>query len=289
MNFEVKVHGKFIVAGEHSVLRGSPALVFPFFGKSLRLKFEASKRPLEIRSPQEDQVQLITSGLLDKALAQVEHRKDELQGILHLENSIPLGAGLGASAALCVSVSRFLVWKGWLNQERLHEFARELENVFHGESSGVDIAVAISEKPLIFERGGKRESFEPRWMPSWALSYCGSRGMTADAILKVKSRLDSEPELGAQIDSEMKNAVWLALRALSETRDVGVPLLKQSIQKASYCFDAWGLSEGALKIRMNELSSRGALAAKPTGSGAGGFILSLWPETVPPDPDLLKI
>lgn len=289
MSFEVKVHGKFIVAGEHAVLRGSPALVFPFFGKSLKLRFEPSKRPLEIRSPQEDQIQLITSGLLEKALAQVEHRKDELQGVLHIENSIPLGAGLGASAALCVSVSRFLVWKGWLNQERLHEFARELENVFHGESSGVDIAVAISEKPLIFERGGKRETFEPRWMPSWALSYSGGRGMTADAISKVKTLLDSNPEHGVKIDSEMRDAVMLAMRALAERRDIGTPLLTQAIQKASNCFGSWGLSEGALKTRMNDLLKRGAMAVKPTGSGAGGFILSLWPDSVPNHSDLLKI
>ena len=287
--FEVKVHGKFIVAGEHAVLRGCPALVFPFFGKSLTLKFETMNCPLEVVSPQEDQVQLVTSGLLDKALGQVEHSKDELRGRLVLDNSIPLGAGLGASAALCVSISRFLVWKGWLNEERIYEFARELENLFHGESSGVDIAVALNEKPLIFERGGKRENFEAKWKPNWALSYCGSRGLTADAIVKVKALLEEDPAKGKEIDAMMSDSVWLAMRALSEPRETGEPRLAHSMMKASQCFAAWGLTEGALGTRIDDLLARGALAAKPTGSGAGGYILSLWPDKVPEGLDLLRI
>ncbi|MEQ1877926.1 MAG: hypothetical protein ABL958_14890 [Bdellovibrionia bacterium] len=287
--FEVKVHGKFIVAGEHAVLRGSPALVFPFFGKSLSLKFEPMNRPLEVVSAQEDQIQLITSGLLERALSQVEHRKDELRGVLHLDNSIPVGAGMGASAALCVSVSRFLVWKGWLNEERLYEFARELENLFHGESSGVDIAVALSEKPLVFERGGKRETFEARWKPNWALSYCGNRGITADAITKVKTLIQSDPEKGREIDAMMSDAVWLAMRALSEGKEAGEERLAHSMMKASQCFASWGLTEGALGLRIDDLLARGALAAKPTGSGAGGYILSLWPDRLPDGLGLLRI
>jgi len=287
--FEVKVHGKFIVAGEHSVLRGSPALVFPFFGKALKLKFEPSQRPLEVRSPQDDQGQLVTSGLLEKALAQVEHRKEELNGVLYLDNSIPVGAGLGASAALCVSISQFLIWKGWLNPEQIHEFARDLENIFHGESSGVDVAVAVSEKPLMFERGGRRESFEPKWKPAWALSYCGSRGMTADAISMVKSFIEADPARGVETDKKMSDAVLLASRALSESQDEGFSKLASAIENASQCFATWGLTEGALGSKLADLKARGAVAAKPTGSGAGGFILSLWRDRVPRDPELLKI
>ena len=87
--------------------------------------------------------------------------------VFQISNSIPVGAGLGASAALCVAVGRWICWKGWLAESELPEFCRKLEDLFHGESSGVDVAVAISEKGLHFERNGARYTVSANWNPLW--------------------------------------------------------------------------------------------------------------------------
>ena len=44
-----KTHGKWILAGEHSVLRGCPALVFPVRSRFLEFEHIASKEPLSVK------------------------------------------------------------------------------------------------------------------------------------------------------------------------------------------------------------------------------------------------
>lgn len=39
---------------------------------------------------------------------------------------------------------------------------------------------------------------------------------------------------------------------------------------------------------MNRLTAEGALAVKPTGSGGGGFVLSLWDRQPPESLELLR-
>jgi mevalonate kinase len=52
--------------------------------------------------------------------------------------------------------------------------------------------------------------------------------------------------------------------------------LIESINKARSCYERWGLTAGALDTHMKKLTEEGALAVKPTGSGRGGFVISLW-------------
>ncbi len=48
MNFKVETYGKWILAGEHSVLRGYPALVFPLKDRGLHLQYEESDQPIKV-------------------------------------------------------------------------------------------------------------------------------------------------------------------------------------------------------------------------------------------------
>lgn len=279
--FETVTSGKWILAGEHAVLRGSTALVFPLLSAQLHFRFQPGAGEdieLQLSGSAGSELDLLFWGVLEKACGLTGIRRKELSGVVQMRNDILVGAGLGASAAFCVAVSRWFHHRGLFAAEKVEEFARELENLFHGESSGVDIAVSHLAKPLRFRRNGERTIFETKWQPHCYLSYSGQRGVTRECVAKVKELSEQNPEKAARLDEQMKSAVATAEQALLENQVTGMPLLEKSMREAADCFRQWGLFEGLPERKAQDLQSRGARVVKPTGSGGGGFLLGLWPQ-----------
>jgi mevalonate kinase len=282
---ETEVFGKFILAGEHAVLRGSPAIVFPVYSRSIKLSYFESKDPVTVEFSGEfgGELRLLFWGVMEKALELTKKSHSDVAGHFNIHSSIPVGAGLGASAALCVGMGRWFVTKGWVEESELLEFCRQLENLFHGESSGVDIAVAISGRGLHFERSGTRYAVDANWSPDWYISYSGKRGVTSDCVARVKTLWQKDFKLGEKIDTDMRESVSRAEEALkAESSDQGFDLLASAMHLARSCFEHWGLASGEIGQHIQMLLGSGAYAVKPTGSGDGGFVLSLW-RTPPPD------
>ncbi len=282
-NFKTTVSGKWILAGEHAVIRGAPAILFPIPAFTLSLDYKAIHAPW----------QLSLAGNLSTAheagiQSVIQHgftllnKPCPTQGLLTIENHIPISAGLGASAALCTALSEWFAHAHWIHPSDLIEFARRLENLFHGESSGADIAVTAMHHGIYFIRNHPLEPFTPHWHPNWYLSHCGEQSATSDCLKKVSLCWKADPVKAKAIDDTMKNSVSLAKHALGLTQTAGLPLLKEAIEQACQAFARWGLISPALKTCMDQLMKAGALAVKPTGSGDGGYVLSLWPqETMP--------
>ncbi|XGC82220.1 mevalonate kinase [Bdellovibrio bacteriovorus] len=283
IDFSCRSFGKWILAGEHAVLRGVPAIVFPIQSRNLELNYSNGPQDLELTliGDHGKDLQLLVWGVLEKACALKKISRHDLKGHLLLESSIPVGAGMGASAALCVALTRWLGYLGYVDASEFYEFARDLENLFHGESSGVDIAVALSGEGLRFVRNGERKPLTTAWKPNWYISYSGKRGVTVDAVNKVKDLILQNPELGEKIDNEMKEAVALSEQALKLDDKEGFPLLVKAIEQAGNCFEQWNLNEGAPAQHIQWLRDSGAKAVKTTGSGGGGYVLSLWDKEPP--------
>ncbi len=275
-DFETITHGKWILAGEHAVIRQHGALVFPLLEKQLILQYRYST--IEVTTKTEGAQDHFISDLLFKALKRGQallHRQDErLTGHFHLKSTIPIGSGLGASAALCVALARWFEWSYGLNCS-LFEFATQLEHLFHGQSSGLDIAGAMASSGLYF-KAGHCTPIRQHWEPIWRLSASSHRGITAECIQQVQTLWKTNPTRAENIDQLMVESVTEAQAALENASSNALPALATAINKAETCFEQWGLINDDLRTHIQELRSAGALAAKPTGSGGGGYVISLW-------------
>lgn len=282
--FETRTFGKWILAGEHTVLRGGKALVFPLKSQFLDWRFyPESSGGLEVIIPKgyPSEFKLLFWSVFEKACQIKELNPRDFSGRLEMKAEILVGSGLGASATLCVALTRWFHQLGIVRKDEMFVFAKILEDVFHGESSGVDVAVVLSESGLIFKRGHEPLEFHAKWQPQWYLSHCGEKGITKECVQKVKSIGDKDPQKLQRLDEQMKESVELCYQSLLSNAETGFQGLVQALQKAEHVFEEWGLITPALDQHMKQLKQLGAVAMKPTGSGGGGFVLSLWDQEPP--------
>lgn len=276
-----RTYGKWILAGEHAVLRGCPALVFPLLSKRFELFYSDDGGRLRATFSGEHgpELQPLFWLVIERALALKNLARDDVRGRLDVVSQLPIGAGLGASAALCVAVGRWFIAMGWARADELDEFARGLEDLFHGESSGVDVAVAISGRGLRFVRGGPPSDVARAWSPNWCLSYSGQRSVTSECVARVKALFRADRARAQSLDEQMRRSVAEAEAAFLLTdSEGGFARMGGAVDLACETFADWGLAGGAMGEHLVRLRAGGAAAVKPTGSGAGGFALSLWRE-----------
>lgn len=278
----IEVCGKWILSGEHTVLRGGQALVFPLVSKKIRLKGEvqlhkkSQNLKLSAQGELSSELPSLFLAVLSRSFELLKlHDFNSLCGELEINNSLPFGSGLGASASLCVMISQLLNQLDLLPQNQIFSFARQLENFFHGESSGVDIAVTLEEKPILFQRQEPYQVFTNTFFPPLALHYTGRRGITRECIEKVKKILLDDLQKSQYLDQKMQKSVELGVESFKLHQ---VDKLIHSLKLGCEVFREWGLIEPLTENLISQLYENGALAVKPTGSGLGGYLLALWPD-----------
>ena len=283
MLFKKRVFGKFVLGGEYSVLRSGKAVVYPLKHYYIDFKYQNKACPLIIkkRGLHRAGLDFSVTPVLHKALKILGKKTESLKGFLDIQGHIPFGAGLGASASLCVGFSHLFLYKKWLKKTELTDFAIHLEDIFHGKSSGMDIAVVLQEQPILYQKGRVLKHLNRfQQTPSLFLSYSEGRASTSVGVAKVRKIFDTNWSLGEAIDQQMNQSVELCLKALDEKQNM-LAILKQAFELGEKCFDQWGLISYELKQHIKELKTAGAVAVKPTGSGLGGHVISLWSKQPP--------
>ncbi|MBA2648733.1 MAG: mevalonate kinase [Legionella sp.] len=287
-DFKTKTFAKWILAGEHAVVRGNEALVFPIPDKQLIFTYNANVSSLsaDYTGSHGPQMHLLFWSVLEQGIQLLGGSVNQLYGHFHLDSNIPIGVGLGASAALCVAMSRWYCAQQMIDASYCHEFAKNLEHLFHGTSSGLDIAGVSSEKGVYF-KAGTCLPVNQIFYPNWYLSSCNQIGVTSDCIGQVQQLWKKDAQLAEKIDKQMVEAVHEAKQALEYEDTQAQAHLAKAINKARDCFMQWGLISESLQQHINQLLKAGASAVKPTGSGGGGYVLSLWNQA--PDSSSIEL
>lgn len=140
--------GKVILSGEHAVVYGKPALVCAI-DKRLSITFTPADKTVYL----DDSFPLLEKSVLD-FLKTKKVPFNKIGYRYSIESSIPIGRGLGSSAAYCACISGGLLelftgreWK----KEEINICAYQMEKYFHKNASGVDTSTSIMGG-LIFYR-----------------------------------------------------------------------------------------------------------------------------------------
>ncbi|MDR0753239.1 MAG: hypothetical protein LBE95_01035 [Holosporaceae bacterium] len=268
---EFSSSAKWILSGEHSVVRGGKAIAFPLRNFSNSLTFEKGDT-LSISTNQKHWRETVLS-LLEMAAKFLRASLKQISGYITLKSNISMQAGLGSSAAICVNIANLFRYYGLC--EDVLQLAKHLEDKFHGKSSGLDVAVVQANKPIIFRENKVVEFLKPSFWPPMILTYSGKKSITSICAGVINDIFLANETLALKLDEQMSLASCLCEDALKNSN---FNKLKEGIMLGNEVFHRWGLCDIHMSSLIKELLSAGAVAAKPIGSGLGGYVLSLWED-----------
>jgi len=270
-----KAYGKCLLAGEYAVLFGGAAVVCPlktavvvlersYTRPGIWVKTQASPDPY----PYPDQI-VIADFLAEKGF--------HLQEGVLLTLALPIQSRLGSSAASAgVCAQAFHHETG----DDVFSMAQGIEQRFHGISSGADVAGSLADGPLFYTKSPLvRRPLATAWQPLLGLSSAGSGQSTRLAVEQFLHLKNQDRQRWAVLNGQMHQAALDVAESLQDPQ--GYALLKDAFGRAKNCFEAWGAIPPFAHTHMMELLSMGAAAVKPTGSGHGGMVLSLWQDRLP--------
>lgn len=263
---------KCVLFGEHSILNGGSALTLPIKKLRLKINFQPGAAN-ELRysgSPLPADAAQILWKLLATEFADVNSR-----GQYEIASDIPVGAGLGSSAALCVALER--LHRPELAVAELTQRAWHCENLFHGTSSGMDPTTIAHERALYFRSPTDFEPLRDGFLSDpdfiFVLVDSAVRRSAQAGIAHTQKLKTADPELWEKKLGAL-HALAAEGRALfenSEAHSLGV-----TMNLAHELLRSWDLSHPALEAEREILLAAGAIGVKLTGAGRGGFLLALF-------------
>jgi mevalonate kinase len=272
-------HGKLILVGEHAVVYGKPAIALPF-------------PLLEVVATVEKISDQITISC-DYFVGPIVHLPKKMQGIascinetlkilnkpqyglfIRIHSSIPIGRGLGSSAAIAMAIvkSIYSFFGKKVEQRILLSLVHMAETVAHGNPSGIDMAAAFSDFPIWFQKEKKPESLQVGEPLFLVVADTGRFGDTHKAVASVKDAYTAYPEKTRKSINHLGEITVEVRKCLSNG---DMKMLGNLIDFAQTELVALGVSDEGINRLINVARKAGALGAKLTGGGRGGCILAL--------------
>lgn len=277
--------GKVILLGEHAVVYGQPALAIPVLQveavATITPRGQAGSSGLRIIAPATDLDsrldQLDANHPLALAVRLTLDACGELQPPtlqLRVDSDIPLGAGLGSGAAVSVAVIRALSEHLGcpLDLDQQSSIAFEVEKLHHGTPSGIDNTVVTYGQPVYFIKGNDPMPFEIGCPFDMVVADSGHPASTAEAVSRVRSAFEAEPERVGGIFEAIGRLVTDGRDAIAAG---DIARLGRLMNNNQTHLAELGVSTPELNRLAGAARRAGALGAKLSGGGLGGNIIAL--------------
>ncbi|MES2503245.1 MAG: mevalonate kinase [Myxococcota bacterium] len=265
--------GKIILAGEHAVVYGYPAIA-QTINKEVSVRASQSfgkKATFHFLQP------ALSSGgeIFDQVLARLTVLLgDRVQKLsFDIESNVPGGCGLGSSAALSVALIRSVLdfYEETRTSGEVAAMAMDLEKIFHGNPSGVDHTTIAHEGLIWFQKGKLEPVLSAKPLKFEILMGSPHRG-TLKAVQSVRDFYEAEPMRVRSIFEEIEALTYAMRKAIKigDLKQVGL-LMNQN----HALLKSLGVSTPELDALCEQARQKGALGAKLTGAGGGGCVIAL--------------
>ena len=276
-------YGKVILMGEHEVVHGKPAVAAGLSmgctahatpAEHTSLAVEPWGVRVDLATPQVDSDRELLRLALD-ALTQALAVKEAYA--IEARMQIPSGAGLGGSAALSVAIVRALdeARGSSRSNDAVRDASLRWEEVFHGNPSGVDSAMAASGGVALFRKGEPLQPIQIKRRPLLVIGHSGVSASTKETVASVARQLADDPERVHKVFEGIEAVVVNGRRALE---DGELDKLGQLMVLNQKLLNSLMLSTARLEEMCAAAQGAGALGAKLTGGGGGGCMIALAPD-----------
>jgi len=283
---------KIILFGEHFVVYGEPAIVVAIdrraraeaeLRQDRRLRFQSAN--LNTSCYFENGVFKVEQGDAKEAKLKFAPVKLAVEKVLAasgksvglditINSAIPVGAGLGSSAAVVASVTAAVSALLGLefSKQEIFRIAFEAEKIVQGTPSGVDPAIATFGGTLLFQVDTGFKPLEVETDIPLVIGDTGVERSTKIQVEKVRETMDSFPQIA---DSLRKAAREIVLRAVAALQEKDLETLGRLMNINHALLYGIGVSDESLEWLTNAARKAGALGAKLTGAGGGGCMVAL--------------